>query len=225
MLCFLTGGFLWRFAARKNVCFVFRWHIWLNVSAAVQPCPQYKEMVYYGRLAKKVEILWNKISLTGCKRSSLNAPGSETSGLHVLLGWRCRALWYKFMVGPFLRWRRSISRVPHSAICYPPFGLDSKRMTWQAVRRKKIKPIQCSSDLLSFVSDRVFINVISISRKIRKIRCRKFSPIDCMDPSSWLPLATAQVSQNILEINMHFSVSLSLSLLWEHYSFQYTLLS
>ena len=27
---------------------------------------------------KKVEILWNKISLTGCKLSSLNAPGSET---------------------------------------------------------------------------------------------------------------------------------------------------
>ena len=38
----------------------------------------YKEMVYFGCLGKKVEIFWNKISLTVCKWSSLNAPWSET---------------------------------------------------------------------------------------------------------------------------------------------------
>ena len=32
---------------------------------------QYKELGYYGRLGKKVDILWNKICLTGCKSSSL----------------------------------------------------------------------------------------------------------------------------------------------------------
>ena len=37
---------------------------------------QYKEMVYYGRLGKKVDFFWNKISLTGWKWSSLKAPGS-----------------------------------------------------------------------------------------------------------------------------------------------------
>ena len=31
-------------------------------------------MVYYGELGKKVESFWNKISITGYKWSSLNAP-------------------------------------------------------------------------------------------------------------------------------------------------------
>ena len=34
---------------------------------------------------KKVKIFWNKISLTGCKWSSLKAPGSETPVSHSLL--------------------------------------------------------------------------------------------------------------------------------------------
>ena len=34
---------------------------------------------------KKVEILWNKIRLTGCKWSNLNAPMSETPVSHSLL--------------------------------------------------------------------------------------------------------------------------------------------
>ena len=34
-----------------------------------------KKWLLWG-LGKKVEIFWNKISLTGCKWSSLNAPGS-----------------------------------------------------------------------------------------------------------------------------------------------------
>ena len=38
--------------------------------------PHNKEMVYNGRLGKKVEIFWNKISLTGYNWSILNAPGS-----------------------------------------------------------------------------------------------------------------------------------------------------
>ena len=42
-------------------------------------------MVYYGRLGKKVEISWNKISFTGCQWSSLNAPGSGTPVSHSLL--------------------------------------------------------------------------------------------------------------------------------------------
>ena len=46
---------------------------------------QYKEMVYYGRLGKKLEILRNKISLTDCKWFSLNAPGSVTPKSHPLL--------------------------------------------------------------------------------------------------------------------------------------------
>ena len=33
-----------------------------------------------------MEFLWNKISSTGCKRSSLNAPGSYTPWCHPLLG-------------------------------------------------------------------------------------------------------------------------------------------
>ena len=37
---------------------------------------------YYGKHGKKVDILWNKISLTGCKWSSLNAPGTETPVSH-----------------------------------------------------------------------------------------------------------------------------------------------
>ena len=40
------------------------------------------EMVYYGWLGKKVEIFGDKISLTACKWSSLNAPGSETRWCH-----------------------------------------------------------------------------------------------------------------------------------------------
>ena len=43
-------------------------------------------MVYYVRLGKKVEIVWNKISLTGCKWSSLTTPRSETPVSHALLG-------------------------------------------------------------------------------------------------------------------------------------------
>ena len=39
---------------------------------------QYKEMVYYGMLGEKVETFWDKISLTGCKWSNLDAPGSGT---------------------------------------------------------------------------------------------------------------------------------------------------
>ena len=46
---------------------------------------QYKGMVYYGRLCKKVEISLNKISLWGSKWSSLNTPGSETPVPHSFL--------------------------------------------------------------------------------------------------------------------------------------------
>ena len=49
---------------------------------------QYKEMVYYGRLGKKVDFFWNKISLTGWKWSSLKAPGSYNPWWHSLLGMR-----------------------------------------------------------------------------------------------------------------------------------------
>ena len=34
---------------------------------------------------RKLEIFWNKISSTGCKRSSLDAPGTETHVSHQLL--------------------------------------------------------------------------------------------------------------------------------------------
>ena len=47
--------------------------------------PHNKEMVYYGRLLKKVEIFLNKISLTGCKWSILSAPGSEPLWCHPIL--------------------------------------------------------------------------------------------------------------------------------------------
>ena len=43
-------------------------------------------MVYYGRLGRKVEKFRAKISLTGCKWSSLNAPSTETPVSHSLLG-------------------------------------------------------------------------------------------------------------------------------------------
>ena len=43
-------------------------------------------MVYYGELGKKMEIFWDKISSTGCKWSSLNAPRSETPVSHSLFG-------------------------------------------------------------------------------------------------------------------------------------------
>ena len=42
-------------------------------------------MVYYGRLGKNVGNFWDKISLTDCKWSSLNAQGSETHWSHPLL--------------------------------------------------------------------------------------------------------------------------------------------
>ena len=35
-------------------------------------------MVNYGEVGKKVENVWDKISLKGCKWSSLNAKGSES---------------------------------------------------------------------------------------------------------------------------------------------------
>ena len=43
------------------------------------------QMVYYGRLGKKVDILWNKNSSTGCKWSSLNVSGSYNPWLRWLL--------------------------------------------------------------------------------------------------------------------------------------------
>ena len=43
-------------------------------------------MVYYGELGKKADFFGDKISLTGCKWSSLNATGSETLVSHSLLG-------------------------------------------------------------------------------------------------------------------------------------------
>ena len=46
---------------------------------------QYKEMVYYGRLGKKVGTFWSKTTITGCKWASLNAPRSEISVSHSLL--------------------------------------------------------------------------------------------------------------------------------------------
>ena len=46
---------------------------------------QYKEMVYYGRLGKKVGTFWSKTTITGCKWASLNAPRSEISVSHLLL--------------------------------------------------------------------------------------------------------------------------------------------
>ena len=46
---------------------------------------QKEEMVYYGRLSKKVELFWNKISLTGCKWSILITPRSETPVSHSFL--------------------------------------------------------------------------------------------------------------------------------------------
>ena len=43
------------------------------------------EMVYHGRLGKKLDIFLNKICLTGCKWSHLNASRSETPVSHSLL--------------------------------------------------------------------------------------------------------------------------------------------
>ena len=42
-------------------------------------------MVIYGRLGKKVENVWNPISLTDCKWSNLNITGSESPILHLVL--------------------------------------------------------------------------------------------------------------------------------------------
>ena len=61
----------WR-RERPFVLFFARLTNWL------WPCRQYEEMVYYGRLGKKAELFWNKISLTGSIWSSLNAPRSYT---------------------------------------------------------------------------------------------------------------------------------------------------
>ena len=44
-----------------------------------------KWFIMGGRLGKKVEIIWNKISLKGCEWYSLNAAGSETPASHSLL--------------------------------------------------------------------------------------------------------------------------------------------
>ena len=44
-----------------------------------------KKLFIMGRLVKKEETFRNKISLIGCKWSSLNAPGSETPWCHSLL--------------------------------------------------------------------------------------------------------------------------------------------
>ena len=42
-------------------------------------------MDYYGRLGRKVEIFWDKISLTSCKWPSFNASGTETPVSHQFL--------------------------------------------------------------------------------------------------------------------------------------------
>ena len=44
-----------------------------------------KELGYHGRLGRKVEHFWYKINLTGCKWSSLNAPGTQIPVPHS--GW------------------------------------------------------------------------------------------------------------------------------------------
>ena len=41
-------------------------------------------MVYYGELGKKADFFGDKISLTGCKWSSLNAPNTDTPVSHSL---------------------------------------------------------------------------------------------------------------------------------------------
>ena len=48
--------------------------------------PSTKEMGYDGRLGEKVGTFWTKISLTGCKWSSLNAQGTETPVSHPFWG-------------------------------------------------------------------------------------------------------------------------------------------
>ena len=75
-----ANGPVWLPQGQKPLCLIHFWGVPFSNFQPLLPrsflSPQYKEMVHYGRLSKNVEILCDKISLTGYKWSSSNAPRS-----------------------------------------------------------------------------------------------------------------------------------------------------
>ena len=102
---------------------------------------QYKEMVYYGRLGKKVDFFWNKISLTGGKWSNLIALGSYTFWCHPLLKYLS-----SFVGAPFLA-----GAVPASALRQRQVGvaLAVRLSCWRKDLSNISKPLIAKPNLTS----------------------------------------------------------------------------